>query len=64
MAGEFGDADPASATTVSLQCAGTEFQDSRIGRYSISTTGKLSLPSFNFSLEQTWYCDEADPSKP
>ena len=64
MAGEFEDAGPASAASVPLVCAGTEFQDARIGRYSISTSGRLALPAFTFTLEQTWYCDDVDPSKP
>lgn len=53
-----------TGTTIQLTCAGTEFQDFRIGRYSISTSASLSLPSFALSLSQTWYCSDVDPSKP
>ena len=64
MSGDFVDSGPANTTTIPLICAGTEFQDFRIGRYSISTSASLSLPSFAFSLSQTWYCSDVDPSKP
>ncbi len=57
--------DVDSTTAIPLTCAGYEFQDFRtIGRYSISTSGSTSLPSFNFSLSQTWYCSDVDASKP
>ncbi|KAK1830985.1 hypothetical protein QBC39DRAFT_382765 [Podospora conica] len=58
------DDDAATATTIPVTCGGIEFQNFGIGRYSISTRGSLSLPSYTLSLSQTWYCSDVDPSKP
>lgn len=61
----FGDGlTPTPATgPLTLVCAGTEFQSSGGGRYSISTTANFNPYTFQFEVNQTWFCD-ADQARP
>jgi hypothetical protein len=47
-----------------IQCAGNEFQAPSNGRYLITTSAVFDPVSYAFSLNQTWFCDDADPAKP
>ncbi|VBB79619.1 Putative protein of unknown function [Podospora comata] len=53
---------PAGAT--SLICAGSEFGNLRGSRYAISTTASFDPSDFKFTVRQTWFCDDENPSKP
>ncbi|KAK4198537.1 hypothetical protein QBC40DRAFT_331190 [Triangularia verruculosa] len=53
---------PVAETT--LMCAGSEFGSLRGGRYSISTTANFNPSNYNFTVRQTWFCDDENPSKP
>lgn len=51
-------------STVLLGCAGREFQSAEIDQYQLSTTASFDTTTFEFTLNQTWFCDDADPGKP
>ncbi|KAK4171118.1 hypothetical protein QBC36DRAFT_200002 [Triangularia setosa] len=48
----------------SLICAGSEFGNLGGSRYGISTTASFNPSNFNFTVKQTWFCDDENPSKP
>ena len=67
MAGAgFGDGlTPTPATgPLNLVCAGAEFQSSGGGKYSIATAASFDPYTFMFTVNQTWYCDDASPADP
>lgn len=47
-----------------LRCSGSEFGRLKPDRYVVETSASLNLFTFEFSLNQTWYCDENDPATP
>jgi hypothetical protein len=47
-----------------LACAGQEFGSLGSGRYRISTGASFDPATFRFTVNQTWYCDDADPGNP
>lgn len=47
-----------------LACAGYEFQSPRTGRYPITTTASFDEETLQFSVSQTWFCDDTDAAKP
>ncbi|AEO71843.1 uncharacterized protein THITE_117079 [Thermothielavioides terrestris NRRL 8126] len=47
-----------------LVCAGSEFQSSLTGRHTITTQASFDPATMTFSLNQTWFCDDTDASKP
>ncbi|KAK0726844.1 hypothetical protein B0T26DRAFT_636167 [Lasiosphaeria miniovina] len=47
-----------------MVCAGDEFGSIGRDRYSLSTDATFDPQTFRFSINQTWYCDDADPGKP
>ncbi|KAK4184375.1 hypothetical protein QBC35DRAFT_540527 [Podospora australis] len=51
-------------TESSLVCSGNEFGDLDGARYTPSTSGSWDPATYRFSMNQTWYCDDVDPSKP
>jgi hypothetical protein len=59
-AGSFGEIPDLSR----LMCAGYEFQSFSIGQFPISTQASFDPETSTFSLNQTWFCDDADPAKP
>lgn len=64
-AGFGGGLTPTPATgPLTLVCAGTEFQSTGGGKYSISTAASFDPYTFRFTVNQTWFCDETDPAKP
>lgn len=57
--------DPTPVTgPLTLICAGSEFQASGGGLYSITTDASFDPSSFRFSVNQTWYCDNGSGAKP
>ncbi|KAK0701425.1 hypothetical protein B0T21DRAFT_300442 [Apiosordaria backusii] len=48
----------------SLICAGSEFGNLGGSRYGISTTASFNPSNFNFTVRQTWFCDDENPAKP
>ncbi|KAM7195842.1 hypothetical protein V8F33_006491 [Rhypophila sp. PSN 637] len=47
-----------------LRCSGQEFGRLKPDRYVVETFAKLDLFTFEFAVNQTWYCDESDPATP
>ncbi|OIW23408.1 hypothetical protein CONLIGDRAFT_585806 [Coniochaeta ligniaria NRRL 30616] len=54
---------PASGP-LNLVCAGSEFQSSGGGKYSITTAASFDPSTFRFTVNQTWYCDDLSPASP
>lgn len=51
-------------STVNLGCAGGEFQSAEVDTYQLSTSASFDITTFDFTLNQTWYCDDTDQGKP
>ncbi|KAM7218613.1 hypothetical protein V8F06_005932, partial [Rhypophila decipiens] len=47
-----------------LRCSGQEFGRLKPDRYVVETSATLDLFTFEFAVNQTWYCDESDPATP
>jgi hypothetical protein len=62
----FGDGLTPTPSTglLNLVCAGSEFQSSNGGRYSINTAATFDPSTFTFTVNQTWYCDDVSAAKP
>ena len=59
----FGDLGPTASST-RLSCAGNEFGSLGADRYRLSTEASFDPLTFRFTVNQTWYCDDVDASKP
>jgi len=47
-----------------LICAGNEFGSLGAGRYSIATSATWEPAASRYSVNQSWYCDDAGPAVP
>jgi len=47
-----------------LRCSGSEFGRLKPDRYTVETAATFDFRTFEFAMNQTWYCDESDPAKP
>lgn len=47
-----------------ITCAGYEFGELGTDRYHMATTATFDPKTLEFSVNQTWYCDDVDPARP
>ena len=64
MAGVIPDSVASSGIGTRLTCAGHEFGAQGTDRYHLETEALFDPATFRFTMNQTWYCDAADPAKP